>query len=62
MDAYERESAIATQMRSLWMRRLGLSVDEIAELCDADSYPANIKEEASNVGALERMRLSRWSI
>jgi hypothetical protein len=52
----------AMQMRGLWMRQLGMSEEEIAELCNTDSYPANIEEEAANVRALERMRSSKWSV
>lgn len=55
-------AATAMQMRGDWMRQLGMSDEEIAELCDADTYPGSIEDETANIRALERMRSSNWSI
>ncbi|HQU45771.1 MAG TPA: hypothetical protein PK867_23355, partial [Pirellulales bacterium] len=52
----------AMQLRAKWMRELGMSEEEIAMLCDAEAYPASVEEEAAHLGALERMRASKWSI
>jgi hypothetical protein len=42
----------ALAMRATWMRRLGMSEEEIAEKCDPARYPADLQEEAENLLAL----------
>jgi hypothetical protein len=62
VGARERAAATAMRLRSEWMSELGLSVEEIAELCDAELYPADADEELANLNALQRMRSSKWNI
>lgn len=60
--AHAAQSAVAWQiastqaqalaMRAKWMRRLGMSEEEIAEKCDPARYPADLQEEAENLRAL----------
>lgn len=52
--------AMATRAR--WMHDLGMSDEEIAELCDPEKYAGTTDEEAANLGARERMRSSNWSV
>ena len=44
--------AQALAMRAMWMRRVGMSEEEITEKCDPTKYPANFHEEVENLLAL----------
>ena len=42
----------AIALRARWMRHIGMSEEEIAELCDPSKYPADLSEEVENLVAL----------
>lgn len=48
--------ARAIRFRAQWMREIGVSEEEITELCNAKCYPADADEEAANLSAVRRMR------
>ncbi|MEX2121058.1 MAG: hypothetical protein WD847_15815 [Pirellulales bacterium] len=49
----------AMELRAKWMRELGVSEEEIAEYCQADTYPAKYEEESADLQALKRIRERR---
>ncbi|HUY92787.1 MAG TPA: hypothetical protein VMV10_28865 [Pirellulales bacterium] len=44
--------SLAIGIRARWMRHIGMSEEEIAELCDPSKYPADLSEEVDNLLAL----------
>jgi DNA-binding transcriptional MerR regulator len=40
-------------VRAEWLRKQGVSEEEIAELCDAERYPGDLEEELANLRSIE---------
>ena len=46
----------AMMIRAAWMRKMGLSEEEIAYYCDAERYPADTVTEQESMRAVDRLR------